>query len=169
MCLSSSSFSQRAPSWSQTFPCWVSRPVPQSTGAYAVSLECLSVLLSLPWELVQVLQCNPITLKTAFKNPLLQMRYFRAPRPQLRAQRSFPAPQLQLFSCPGQRWWQRLFEGWGCSNTWITFSVCKFSSGKNESYFSYALLEYLPFKCLWRIFRRPQSEPKYGESWIYLC
>lgn len=104
--------------------------------------------------------CNPITLKAAFKSRLLQMKYFRALRPQHRAPGEVPCTQLQLFGCPGHRWWQKPFEGWGCSNTWITFSGCKFSSGKNESYFSYALLDYLPFKCLWRLFLKDRNRRK---------
>lgn len=69
VCLPSSSSSQRAPSWSQTFPCQVSRPVAPSTGAYAVSLECLSVLLWLPWELVWVLHVIPSLWKQPSKIP----------------------------------------------------------------------------------------------------
>lgn len=48
----------------------------QSTGAYVVSLECWSVLLLLPWELTQGLQCNSI--KTDFKSPLLQISVFQS-------------------------------------------------------------------------------------------
>lgn len=37
---------------------------------------------------------------------------------------------------------------WGCSNTFITFSACKFSSAMNRSYLSSTLSDCLPFRCL---------------------
>lgn len=101
------------------------------------------------------------------------MKYFRAPRSQHRAPEEVSpttalARQSALVIGNDRDTLKDL--DWGCSNTFITFSAYKFSSGKNKSSLSYTLLECLPFKCLWGVIfegrKQKQSIKRDGSTFV---